>query len=166
MELFSIGVVRRAHGIHGELKVESLSGESDHFKRLNDVQLCNGSVTETFTVESVRGAARALIVKLAGIDNPERANRYRGWELKTGREHAAQLAEGEHYVADLCGCGVFHKGIRLGTVRSVWENSQADVLEVEIEGGEVRHVPLLDVYVGEIVPAAGRIELRVDWIVE
>ena len=91
-----IGRVRTAHGVRGELKVESMSGETDHFRSLSTVTLVRGDRRHELAVEGVRVAHRTVLLKLEGVDSPEDAKRWRGWEIVAPRRHAAPIREGEY----------------------------------------------------------------------
>ena len=47
-EHFVVGIVRGSHGITGEFKVESASGEYSHFANMEEVSLTDGTVQRTF----------------------------------------------------------------------------------------------------------------------
>ena len=72
-EQFVVGIVRGSHGITGEFKVESTSGEYEHFARMEEVALTDGTETKRFKVESVREGSATLYMKLAGINSLEDA---------------------------------------------------------------------------------------------
>ena len=44
VERFVVGIVRGTHGITGEFKVESTSGEYAHFADMEEVTLTDGNV--------------------------------------------------------------------------------------------------------------------------
>ena len=48
---FVVGIVRGSHGITGEFKVESTSGEYEHFADMDEVTLTNGTVSRLAKVE-------------------------------------------------------------------------------------------------------------------
>jgi 16S rRNA processing protein RimM len=105
-EQFVVGIVRGSHGITGEFKVESTSGEYSHFADMEEVTLTDGTVTRKFKVERTSEGAGVLFMKLAGINTPEQAAVYNRWEIVVPRENAHPLQEGEWYIEDLKGCSV------------------------------------------------------------
>ena len=145
-----IGRVRTAHGVRGELKVESLSGEVEHFLDLESVTLVRGDDRRTLTVESVRAAHRVLLIKLEGVDSPEVAKKWRGWEIAVSRESASPLADDEYYLADLVGMRVVFEGVERGTVSAILEGGKTALLEVALPEGERRIVPFQSEFVGDV----------------
>ena len=51
-DVFIVGFVRGSHGISGEFKVESTSGEYEHFADMEEVTLTDGNVEKVFQVEN------------------------------------------------------------------------------------------------------------------
>lgn len=166
-----IGRVRTAHGVRGELKIEPISGESAHFTTLNELTLVRRSERHTLRVESVRPAHRVVLVKLAGVDSPEEAKRWRGWEIVVPREQAAPLDEGEYYYADLVGLRVIFENdesglMTLGTVSAVWEGGPSAILGIRRPDGQERLVPFQEAFVKRVDAEAGTLELETDEVME
>ncbi len=155
-----IGRVRSAFGRAGEIKVESLSGETAHFGALRVVDLRRGSRSEIFRVESVRTTHRAILMKLQGVDTPEDAAILRGAEIVVARRDAARLEPGEYYYGDLDGLIVTFDGEPIGRVSAVLESGAHPLFEVALAEGGTALIPFVDQFFGEIDLAAGRIELR------
>jgi 16S rRNA processing protein RimM len=162
--MLACAVVTSTHGVAGELKVRSFSGETGHIAALREALFRKGALEKRLRFESVRlpGGSSAAIVKIAGVETPEQAARLVGWEIWVARADAAPLGLGEFYAADLCGCGVWLADKRIGGVRSVWDGGPAQLLEVEGEDGRTVLVPFTEHFVGDVDVARGRIELRGD----
>ena len=159
----AIGRVSKAHGIHGDMKVISLSGEVEHFLSLEKVFLVKGNNERVFKVENIRLQGNTILAKLAGIDSPEEAKALTGSLFVTGREHACPLEEGEYYQADVLGCDVFFNGRLVGTVVSTVESGSKDLLEIQTGDG-LRLIPFEDEYIGEVRVKEKTIELKLDWL--
>ena len=157
-----IGRVRTAHGVRGELKVEPLSGETSHFSSLDQDTMVRGQRRERVQVESVREAHRLVLLKLVGVDTPEDAKRWRGWEIAVERELAAPLGEGEYYYADLKGLEVFYDGTRVGLVAEIWEGGETVLLEIRTMNGEERLVPFQAAFVNDVDLDRRTLELSTD----
>jgi 16S rRNA processing protein RimM len=155
-----IGRVLSSHGKDGEIKVESLSGETGHFKDLGIVNLKRGGRTERFRVESVRCIHRAVLIKLGGVDSPEVAAKLRGGEIVVARADAVKLEPGEYYYADLDGLDITLDGESVGRVSAIWESGPYPLLEVTVHSGKKFLVPFVDQFLGDIDLATGRMELR------
>jgi 16S rRNA processing protein RimM len=87
-----------------------------------------GTQTETSVQEAWLHDGR-LVLKLAGTDTIEQADRLRGWELTVPQERRAPLAEGEVYLTDLVGCRLADEatGRPLGVVDG-WQELPGGIL--------------------------------------
>ena len=191
---FIVGFVRGSHGISGEFRVESTSGEYEHFADMTEVTLRNGKTGEqkSFSVEYAEVGGRDLYMKLAGIDSPELVQKYNKWEIVVPRENACPLGENEWYVEDLKNCALVYEGkdglaensapIKVGTITDVMEGGSGDLLKVCLaencdclsndvkfdSNGKVRtvFVPLKDQFIGKVDVKNKIIQLMHLWILE
>jgi 16S rRNA processing protein RimM len=152
---------------------------------MTTVTLRRGSEERVFPVEKVEQGGPTLYMKLSGIDSPEAARCYNGWEVLVPREAASPLREGEVYVDDLKGCALRythgHVDARIGCVTAVIDNGTGCLLEAALtaegvplglewttKAGTPRTVlvPYKDEFIGAVDVTAKTIELRVLWILE
>lgn len=182
MDRFVVALVRRPHGLLGMFRAESTSGEYAHLERLKELSLCRAGVEKHFAVEEVRLCAGFALIKCAGIESPEEAKKYSGWEIIVPREFACPLAEGEYYIEDLKGSALLYEGEAVAAVRSVAEGGAGSLLEAELskspvlaaagiaceQGGRARtvFVPFKDEFIGEVDTMKKTIHLRHLWILE
>ena len=166
MKELAIGVVRRSHGVRGMMRVTSLSGEIEHFLRLDTVTLHKDGRTFVFPVERWDRAGNDLLVKLRGIDTPEEAGKYVSWEIRVARKDACPLRKDEYYIADLCSCRLFLKGREVGSIRSVWDNAANHLLEIAGLDGKTYLIPFISEHVGEVDVGEGIVELKSEWLLE
>lgn len=166
MDLIAIGRVKTAFGVAGEVKIESFSGETDHWLSVERVWLLIRGEKREYRVTAARRHGADVVAKLEGIDTPEAAKGLTGVEIWAGRSDAAPLNEGEYYVADLVGCGLYHNGQQHGEVIGVWETGQCHMLEVLCKDGVTRHVPFMAPYIGTVDVSVRRIELLTEWILQ
>lgn len=159
MDRLAIGRIGGAFGLTGALKVRSLSGETSHFFALDQVFVGSEGGFETFQVETVQPYRDGVLLKFAGVDSPEQGDRLRGREIWVERAHASALGDGEYYVADLCRCRVYQGGQEIGTVVSVCEGGNAELLEVERPSGGRLIVPFSVPFVGDVDVEKGSIHL-------
>ena len=149
-QLLVIGIIRGTHGLTGKFKVESTSGECEHFFDLDEVTLRKDTIEKTYKVESVEGNVNSLIMKCAGINSPEDAKKLSGSEILVPRNKACPLNEGEFYVEDLKQCKLVYlpnekkpaklsglaenteSAIIVGTITDVLEGGAGKLLEVEL----------------------------------
>jgi len=191
---FIVGFVRTSHGISGEFKVESTSGEYEHFTQMKEVALRNGKTGEekSFKVEYAKAGGRDLYLKLAGIDNPESVQKYSKWEIVVPREYACPLGKDEWYIEDLKNCSLVYEnkdGLAdksapsvVGTITDVMEGGSGNLLEVLLaencdclsdsikydSNGKVRtvYVPLKNQFIGKVDVKNKIIQLMHLWILE
>jgi 16S rRNA processing protein RimM len=159
MDRLAVGTIGGAHGLSGAVKVRSLSGETDHFFALERVFVKSGGGFETYQVEGVKPYRQGVLLKLEGVDTPERGDKLRGAEIWVDRSEASALSEGEYYLADLCRCRVYQGGREIGRVVSVCEGANTDLLEVELSPGQRIIVPFSGPFVGAVDVGEGSIHL-------
>ncbi|MCQ2612738.1 MAG: 16S rRNA processing protein RimM [Treponemataceae bacterium] len=145
-----IGIIRASHGLTGKVKVESTSGEVDHFFDLTEVTLRTKDSEKLFAVEAVEGGPGSLVLKLKGIESSEQAVLWRGAEIVVPRNKACPLNKDEWYVEDLKQCSLVcdnatlakenYKGLvcnkdgwyTAGIITDVLEGGAGNLLEVEL----------------------------------
>ncbi len=162
----AVGKIRSSHGVHGELKFFSFSGEYEHFSQLSQVELRQGSLKKDFQVESFRLAGEIPLLKLAGIDTPELAKTLANWEIWVERDKAAKLEPGEVYLGDLIGCRAVDGDKVLGTVTGYLEGGVAPLIEVAKTEGGTALVPFQQQYWGDIDLTGQTMQLLTPWILE
>jgi 16S rRNA processing protein RimM len=163
-DMLAVGVVTATHGIGGELKLKSFSGEAGHLVGLREGLFIRGGERKRLVIERVRAQVQGVLLKLAGLDTPETARRLVGWEMWVPRAQAAPLGSGEYYEADLCRCSLWLGEKEIGPVRSVWDGGPAQLLEVNGADGRTYLVPFTDHFVDAVDIARRRISLRGDEI--
>src|SRR5208283_930687 len=163
--MLAVGLIASTHGIGGELKVRSLSGQIGHLLALRSVLLRKGHVEKPVVLEWVRRQDPGVIVKVAGLDTPERARSLVGSEIWVPRTAAAPLDADEYYAADLCRCSLWFGEEEVGGVRSVWEGGPAQLLEIVGREGKTWLVPFSEHFIGDVDIGAGIIRLKKDEII-
>jgi len=164
-ELLAVGVITSTYGIAGELKVRSLSGEAGHLLGLRDALLRKAAGERPVTFVHVRRHGAGVIVRVEGLETPEKARVLVGFEIWVPRELAAPLARNEYYAADLCRCALWFGDEEIGKVRSVWEGGPAQLLEVVSREGKTFLVPFSEHFIGEVDVGRGTIRLTEDEII-
>ena len=155
------------YGLEGFVKVKPFSGETIHFSRLDNVILRQSGSEKTLDVAEVIPRRDFLLIRFAGIDNPETAGVLTGAEIIAGREYAAPLKEGEYYIEDLKDLNVIDgSGKILGRVSDVIEGGGGQLIEVALFSGEKRFVPFRNEFFGDLSLEGGTIILLEPWILE
>ncbi|HEY0787633.1 MAG TPA: hypothetical protein VGE86_03255, partial [Thermoanaerobaculia bacterium] len=89
-ELIAVGVVRRPHGIRGEISVEPLTDDPARFLDLETVWLVppDRASSEKTSVESARVHGERVLVTLRRVDTPERVRELRDWTIEIAPDDA------------------------------------------------------------------------------
>ncbi len=148
-KLVAVGRLGRAHGVHGELRLDPQGGLPRGLEGYTRFFLGGRGAPRPVGLAGWRPSGRHLLVRFVGVDTPEAARTLAGATLYVDRAEMPPLEPDEYYHADLLGCAVRdQEGHDLGTVVDVWPTAAYDLLVVAGAGGE-RMVPM----VSEHVPA-------------
>ena len=110
-----------------------------------------------YQVKDTRLHSGKLLAKLAGIDSPEQAAKFKGKPVAIPRPEAG---EGRHYWSDLVGLEVVNaQGLVLGVVKGMFSNGAHDV--AELSGERPRLLPWVPAVVKKVDLPERRVE--VDW---
>ena len=174
MEWLITGKVRGSFGLEGFLKVESASGEYEHFLKLKEIRLrlprthAEESAGEVpYQVEKCTVRTTDALLKLRGVDSPEAAKKLHGAEVLVPRDMACPLEKGEFYINDLCNSVLVYKGNTVGTITDVVEGGGGFLLELsEAATGRAVYIPFRSEFIGKINVHAKQVELMHRWILE
>ena len=180
-----IGIIRAPHGLSGTFKVQSTSGEIEHFFDLTEVVVRRNGTEKLFEIEELKGSEKNFIMKLVGIDSLEEAKSYSGSEILVPREKACFLNENEFYINDLEGCSLVYEAGKnelaavtgstkkiVGTITGVTEGGAGDLLQVDVsesvEPFEIRSVlvPFRKEFIGTVDLKNKEVYLIHLWILE
>ena len=164
---FTLGLVGAPFGLKGFVKVRPFSGETGHFSRLDKIILKSGEKEETREVAEIVYRGDVLLMRFAGVDNPEAAGTLKGAEIIAGREYAAPLKEGEYYVEDLKGLEVVStEGKILGHIGDLIDIGSGNLAEIVLSADEKRLVPYRKEFFGDVDLEKGKIALLEPWILD
>lgn len=150
-------------GRAGELTVRVASGNAMRWTALSRVLIgAEGEASPvSFRIEHARGYRDRLVLKLAGVDDAQAADRLRGRLVLAPAEEVPGLGDAEHFVVRLVGLAVLdERGEMVGTIRDVVETGGVDLLVVEQEDREEILVPLARAFVPRIDEASGVVHVR------
>lgn len=162
-EMVTIGRIDRPFGVHGAVKVRSLSDRPGRFERLGAVRVAaQGGAAVDRTVRDVRRAGPSYIVEFEGVTTPEEAALLRGALLQVPRV-APSVSEGAPdvwYECDLIGLSVADEaGHELGSLETIWELPAHPVFVVKQKDREVL-IPAVKEFVRSVDVAHGRMTVR------
>ena len=150
--LVTIGRILKPFGVHGEVRIESLSDVPGRFEGLETVTLAlpDGRVLETL-VTSVRQINQGVILGLSAFSTPETAALYRGAWIKIPENQNLPRDTDTFYQFELIGLKVEDaEGHPVGTLEEVLEYPQHHVFVIRNEDREI------------LVPASRRTIAMVD----
>jgi 16S rRNA processing protein RimM len=131
--------ILKPHGLRGELKLQVFSDSDVQLARYQSFWLRNqNELLGEFHVERMRVANGGAILKLAGLDDRDGAEAYRGCAVMILRDQLPPAEADSYYIRDLMGMRVVcENGQELGILRDVIELPANDVFEVVGDRGEI-----------------------------
>lgn len=143
-DLFKVGVITTAHGVHGEVKVFPTTDDVKRFKKAKELLLDTGKEIKTVRLSQVKFFKQFVIIKFDGIDDMDTALTLKNNELFVTRENAVKCAKDEYFIADLYNLKVFdEEGKSLGIISNVYQTGANDVYEVEREDKSTFLIPAI-----------------------
>ena len=154
-ERICVAQIGAAHGIRGEVRLRSFTGDPMAIASYGPLESEDGA--QRFTIETLRPAKDHFVARLEGISDRNAAEQLTNLRLYVARDRLPPAGDGEFYHADLVGlAAVTPDGAALGTVTAVHNFGAGDVIEIKPASGEALLVPFTDAAVPEIDLAAGR----------
>jgi len=155
-----MGRIAAPFGIKGWVKVQPFSEDPGTLLDFESWRVGRGAQHSHYSVEAAQEHGKALVAKLAGIDDRDAAYALRGQEISVAKSALPPPQDNEYYWSDLIGLRVVNReGVELGTVDSLMESGTNDLLVVK--GTREHLIPFIAAFVGQVDLAGGTIE--VDW---
>ncbi len=143
-----VGVVGRAHGIHGAIRVFLDEPGSDSLLRVKEVFLGESEVP--YRLLNVTRCGRFMALELEGITDRDHAFERTGEVVRISRQSLRPLKHA-YYACDLAGLSLCDEtGRNWGVVEEVVAGSAHDLLKYRREGGGSGLVPFVSAHVGEV----------------
>lgn len=143
-EYFGIGQIVNTSGLKGILKIKPFTDDIKKFSNLKTIYIKTKSGLTEFKIEQVRYVKNMVMLKLAGIDTVEEAEKYRNLYIKILRDQEEELEEGSYYVVDILGCKVnTDANQELGKIVDVFQTGSNDVYVVKDEQGKQILLPAI-----------------------
>ncbi|HEX9645014.1 MAG TPA: ribosome maturation factor RimM [Acidimicrobiia bacterium] len=153
----SVGYVRRAHGLGGEVLVRELTDHPGRY-RPGAVFLTDEQPPRRLVVAGARSHSDGLIVHFVGVDDRDLAEAIQGAALTISVSERRSLGAGEFWPDDLEGLAAIDPdGTHLGVVTGVVLGAAQDRLVVATLDGREVEVPFVEEIVGEIHPSLGHV---------
>ncbi len=132
-ETIVIGKIVAPHGVRGEFRIMPQTDYPERYTGAKHLQLDTGAVYE---VENIRPHKQFYLVKVAGIEDMDAAERLRGRTIVVPASQLPKLPEGQFYVRDILGFSVISpEGELLGTVADVIQPASTAIFVIHPAGG-------------------------------
>ncbi len=155
--LLLCGKIVNTHGLRGEVKALAYVDSPDFF---NSVKTLYAEEGRTLKLKSWRVSKGAVLLKFAGVDTVEEAEKLKSMEIFAKKADLPPLPEGRFYIADILGMQVVTDGGRdLGKVVDVFKTGSNDVYTVRGEDGEFL-IPVIDEVILSVDLAEKRILIK------
>jgi len=157
-ELIPIGKIIGTHGIKGQVKLHSYSGNAGSLNAARSVTLKSPSgALRELALRSFKANSGKFIIALKDFDDISLAEPLVGHEICLKRSQLPALDEDEYYWSDLIGLRVITEdGTELGTVADIFETGSSDIYVVRNNEREYL-IPAISDVIKDIDPTAGRI---------
>ena len=127
-----VGVVRRPHGIVGELSVDPVTSFPERFRAGLSLVWQKADERRTLAVSSVRPHGNRLLVTFEGVASIDEARRLCGGDLSVHSTEAVPAPEGFYYSHELAGWRCEDvQGRLLGSVAGLEKTTAGPLLEVD-----------------------------------
>jgi 16S rRNA processing protein RimM len=156
--LVCLGQIGAAHGVRGEVRLHSFTGDPSAITNYGPLESEDGRV---FEIETMRPAKDHFVARISGVADRDAAEKLKNVKLYVPRERLPEPDEpDEFYHADLIGLAVLDRdGQKLGTVVAIHNFGAGNLVEVTPEAGgktellpfDETHVPMVDIAAGKIV---------------
>jgi len=147
-----LGRITGVHGLKGEVKIITYTGEPEDIAAYGALTGANGERLRISAISSVKGGT--VIATLHGISDRDEAEKLRGTDLYVSRTALPPPEDDdEYYHSDLIGLkAVSPDGETIGKIIAVHNFGAGDLLEIRFEGErqaqlipfENTHVPRID----------------------
>ncbi len=125
----SVGYLRRAHGVRGEMVMEVITDFPERLKARTKVFV--GEDFQPMKIASVRHHHEGLLIKFEGLDRPEDTARFRNQVVYVSVKDRPPLPEGQFYIHELIGFDVMDdEGRLVGKLNDIIQTGANDVYVV------------------------------------
>ena len=154
--LIQVAAIIAPHGVAGMVSADGLSDNPRRFSAGAELKDAAGRL---FRIQSAGRHKGRLLLKLAGVDNREQAEKLRGLALYVEPGDSPPLPEGEYYHFQLLGLEVREDGRRLGEISDILSLSANDVYVLRRDDGGETLIPALKSVVRKVDLVAGYLEV-------
>ena len=158
-EYLVVGILRRTHGLGGEMMMEVLTDFPDRLQPGAKVLL--GREHQPAVIDSSRMLSRGMLVKFRGIATSESAARFRGQQVLVTAADRPALRDGSHYHHELLGSEVVNEdGHAVGRLVEILQTGANDVYVVQQPAGQELLLPAITSVILEVDPERRLVRVR------
>jgi 16S rRNA processing protein RimM len=141
-----MGRITKIHGLKGMVRATSYLCRETVITAGETLLVKTGSEDIHYQLQYIQAKGTTLLLKFAGVDTPEEAQKLIGAIIKRPREKFGSLEEGEYYWSDLLGLKVVNEaGETLGRIESILPTGSNDVFVCASEKEEILIPGITDV---------------------
>ena len=139
----AVGLLRRPHGVRGEIMLEIQTEHPDQFKV--GASFYVGEERISFTIASVRTHNKGFLLSFEGINDRDEVGLLRNHYVYANIADLPPLPEGEYYDYQLIGLTVIEEetGETLGELKEIIKTGANDVYLVTSESGTEILLPVI-----------------------
>lgn len=159
----SVGFLRRAHGIRGEMIMDVLTDFPERIRPQR--MLYAGEDHRPVHLQSVRWRNQVMLVKILGYDSPEAVAELRNTPLYVRVDELPPLPEGEYYHHQLIGLRVVTEGgSEIGVLAEILTTGANDVYGIRKADGNELLIPAIEDVVLNVDLERGEMTVRLqEW---
>lgn len=147
-QLLETGKIVAIQALKGEVRVQPWCDSPEFLAEFEELYL-DGEWVE---IERARVQKTMVVMKIAGVDTPEAAQKLVGKVLYISRDQV-ELEKGTYFVTDLIGMQVIDAddpSIVYGTLTEVTNTGANDIYHVRFADGKTRYVPAIPQVIGSV----------------
>ena len=139
----AVGVLRKGHGVHGEVLMDVLTDFPRRLRARKTVYI--GENHEPHLLTHVRTHAEALLLSIEGVEDLDAAEKFRNLTVYVRTEDVPPLPDGTYYHHQLVGIKVVDEsGKEIGHLTEILETGANDVYVVRDPSGKEILIPAID----------------------
>jgi len=151
----AVGLLRRPHGVHGEILMEVYTDFPERLKDGSTVFL--GGKHKPATIRQIRHHNDGLLLGFEGVETPESAGLLRNQMVYVKTSAQPALPAGQYYHYQVIGMTVVEdSGIELGRLTEIIETGANDVYVVTSDEGKELLLPSIEQVVLDVDVEANR----------
>lgn len=163
-ELILIAVIRKPHGVRGEVAIESFTFDNARFEKLKTIFARKKGEKEvvTLTFASKKQTSKGLLFSFKEIPDRNEAELYRNAELLIGASDRLSLPDGLAYLDEYPGMLVFDEATKkqIGTVKDLIEMPAGNILVLELTDNTERLITMSGEEIVEVDREARKITVQ------